>query len=97
MGALQILEKIHNSGDVPGNFWFLSTLILTSILIIFLGIVIRYLYQYFKDDKDYKSQTNQILSQVREMVNLMREEQKYHRRDIDKNTGDIEELKKRKR
>ena len=94
---LDVLEKMNDTGTVPADFWFLSTLILTSILVIFLGIITRYFNQFLKDDKEFKNLTSDAIRWLKENVQVMRKEQEYLRRDTDDNSKDIDDLKKRRR
>lgn len=76
---------------------FSAIVILTSILIIFLGILTWIIIRFLNDDKQYKKDTTQSLHELKNIVNLIREEQKWHRKDIDKNAEGIDDLKKRRR
>lgn len=94
---VEILEKIKDAKFVPTEFWFLATLILTSILIIFLGIVANHIKTFLKDDKEYKSITTNAIREIKEAIVAIRTEQKYDRKEIEGNSSDIKELKKRRR
>lgn len=48
MGANQVLDTIKESGIAPAEFWYLSTLILTAILVLFIGILIFFVKAFFK-------------------------------------------------
>lgn len=94
---IDVLEKIKDANVVPTEFWFLATLILTSILIIFLGVVTNHIKSFLKDDKEYKAITTDAIREIKEAVLIIRKEQEYDRREINENSNDIRELKKRRR
>lgn len=96
MAPVQILEEAKKLSPQQESL-FSAIIILTSILIIFLGILTWIIIRYLNDDKEYKKDTTNVLQRLNEAILLIREEQKYHRKDIDKNADDIDDLKKRRR
>lgn len=44
---METLEQIKESGVAPTEFWYLSTLILTAILILFIGVLIFFVKGFF--------------------------------------------------
>lgn len=96
MGPAEILAEIQKSNPNQESL-FSAIVVLTSILIIFLGILTWIIIRYLNDDKQYKKDTTEVLTELKTAILLIREEQKYHRKDIDKNSDDIGDLKKRRR
>lgn len=96
MGPAEILAEIQKSNPQQESL-FSAIVVLTSILIIFLGILTWIIIRYLNDDKQYKKDTTEVLTELKTAILLIREEQKYHRKDIDKNSDDIGDLKKRRR
>lgn len=93
----EALTVMKESGAIPSDFWYAATLILTIILITFLGIFIGHLKTYLKDDKEYKAITTDAIREIKEAVLIIRTEQKHDRKDIEEHTAEIRELKKRRR
>lgn len=96
MDATQLLEEAKKMNPEQESL-FSAIVVLTSILVIFLGILTWIIIRYLNDDKQYKKDTTASLQELKNIVNLIREEQKWHRKDIDKNSDDIGDLKKRRR
>lgn len=96
MGPAEILAEIQKTNPQQESL-FSAIVVLTSILIIFLGILTWIIIRYLNDDKQYKKDTTEVLTELKTAILLIREEQKYHRKDIDKNSDDIGDLKKRRR
>ena len=48
MDATQVLEQIKDSGVAPAEVWFISTIVLTSILIAFIAILIFFVKNFFQ-------------------------------------------------
>lgn len=44
---IDTLEKIKDSGVAPAELWYLSTLILTGILVMFIGVLIFFVKSFF--------------------------------------------------
>lgn len=95
---IDILKEVKKSGaDQDDRLWFLATITLTSILIIFLSLLTKFFYDFLKDDKENKKINRETLTELKETVKLLKKDLDYHREDIDKNSKDIEDLKKRRR
>lgn len=44
---METVEAIKESGVAPNEFWYLSTLILTGILVLFIGVLIVFVKGFF--------------------------------------------------
>ena len=44
---METLEKIRESGVAPAEVWYLSTIVLTGILVIFIGILTFFVKGFF--------------------------------------------------
>ena len=97
MDAVDVLKEIDKATVDPNRIWFVATLILTCILVIFLGLITKYFYDFLRESKNYQDVTSRTLEEVKRMVELMKKDLDYHREDINKNSRDIDELKKRRR
>lgn len=87
---MDTIEAIKESGIAPAEFWYLSTLILTGILVLFIGVLIFFVKSFFNELKDTITTLSQNVIKLTTMVEV-------HDIEIKHAKDDIKELEKRRR
>lgn len=83
---MDTIEAIKESGVAPNEFWYLSTLILTGILVLFIGVLIFFVKGFFvKLEKTLEG----FAESIQDLTTMV----KLHEKDINYIKGDIVELK----
>lgn len=94
METLERLSKASN--EDPTGFWAAATIVCFVLLLAFFGFTVYFLKRYLDEDKEDKKEIRNNLIRLTDIVTRMQENQKTDRRDINKNTDDINELRKNK-
>lgn len=87
---MDTLEKIHQSGVAPGEFWYVASLTLLGLLVIFVGVLIFFVKDSFADFKGTVKSLNDNLVTLTAMV-------KIHDVEIERAQEDIKKLENRRR
>lgn len=67
---METLEKIHESGVAPTEVWYLSTLILTGILVLFIGIMIFFVKGFFSRLQETLDKFQESISKLTTLTTL---------------------------
>ena len=94
---MDTLEKISRSNLDPNEFWYVVAVIAICLLLVFFALTIYFLKRFLDDEKDDKKDMKDNLKKLTDIVTRMEENQKTDRRDINKNSDDIEELRRKRR
>lgn len=94
---METLEKIKESGVAPNEFWYLSTLILTGILVLFMAILIFFVKGFFADLKTTIKELVTSVTYLKDLATLHDSEIKHVKNDLLEVQADIKELEKRRR
>ena len=94
---MDTLEKISKSNLDPNQFWYVVAVIAVALMLLFFGLTIYFLKRFLDDEKDDKKAMQDNLIKLTDLVTRMDANQKIDRRDINKNTDDIDELRRRRR
>lgn len=86
---MDTLEKIHQSGVAPGEFWYVASLTLLGLLVIFVGVLIFFVKESFTDFKGTMKAINDNLVELTAMV-------KIHDVEITRAQDDIKKLETRR-
>jgi hypothetical protein len=87
---METVQAIKESGVAPEEFWYLSTLILTGLLILFLGTLIIFVKGFFTKLQTTMDKFSESMQQLATMVKL-------HDLEIKNAKEDIIDLQKRRR
>lgn len=87
---MDTLEKIHQSGIAPGEFWYVASLTLLGLLVVFMGVLIFFVKESFTDFKGTLKSLSDNLVKLTEMVTI-------HEVEITRAQDDIKNLEKRPR
>lgn len=90
MDAYQILEKVKESEVTPPEVWYLATLALTGILIVFIGVLIFLIKGFFVDLKETLTSLKNNIDWLTKLVTA-------HEVDMKNVKEDINDLKRRPR
>ena len=94
---METLEKLSKASVDQSEFWYVVAIIAVSLMLIFFALTIYFLKRFLDDEKEDKKDMKENLIKLTDIVTRMQENQKIDRRDINKNTDDIDELRKRRR
>lgn len=86
---MDTLEKIHQSGVAPGEFWYVASLTLLGLLVIFMGLLLFFVKDSFADFKGTVKSLNDNLVKLTTLVGI-------HDVEIANAKKDIENLEKRR-
>lgn len=87
---METLQTIKDSGVAPNEFWYLSTLILTGILVLFIGVLIFFVKGFFSK---LQVTIDGLAESVRDLTTIV----KLHDLEIKNAKEDIDSLQKRRR
>lgn len=94
---METLEKIHESGVAPNEFWYLSTLILTGILVIFMGILVIFVKGFFTDLKTTLKELVDSVGYLKNLATAYGLDITQLKKDVGEAQEDIKGLEKRRR
>lgn len=87
---METLEKIHQSGIAPSEFWYIASLALLTLLVIFMAILIYFVKESFTDFKGTLKSLSDNMVTLSSLV-------KVHDVEINRAQEDIKNLEKRPR
>lgn len=93
---METLERLSKTTSDPTDFWYAATIVCFVLLLAFFAFTVYFLKRYLDEDKEDKKEIRGNLIKLTDIVTRMQENQKTDRRDINKNTDDINELRKNK-
>lgn len=94
---MEAIEKLKESGVAPEEFWYIATLFLTGILILFMGILIFFVKGFFADLKTTIKELVTSVTYLKDLATLHDSDIKHVKQDLIDAQGDIKELQKRRR
>lgn len=87
---METVEAIKESGVAPNEFWYLSTLILTGILVLFIGVLIFFVKGFFAR---LQTMLDGFAHSIQDLTTIV----KLHDLEIKNAKEDIIKLEKRRR
>ena len=87
---METVEAIKESGVAPNEFWYLSTLILTGILVLFIGVLIFFVKSFFAR---LQTMLDGFAHSIQDLTTMV----KLHDLEIKNAKEDIIKLEKRRR
>jgi len=94
---MDTLKEIHESGVEPKEFWYLSTLILTGILVIFMGILTIFVKGFFIDLKTTIKELVDSVGYLKNLATAYGIDITQLKKDVGEAQEDIRDLEKRRR
>lgn len=81
---METIEAIKKTGIAPAEFWYLSTLILTGILVLFIGVLIFFVKSFFNELKGTINTLSQNVIKLTTMTEVHEAEIKNIKSNLEK-------------
>lgn len=94
---METFQQIKESGLAPNEFWYLATLILTAILVIFMAMLIFFVKGFFSELKTTIKELVDSVGYLKNLATAYGADITQLKKDVGEAQDDIKALEKRRR
>lgn len=94
---METFQQIKESGLAPNEFWYLATLILTAILVIFMAMLIFFVKGFFSELKTTIKELVDSVGYLKNLAAAYGSDITQLKKDVNEAQSDIKNLEKRRR